>query len=59
VIKTGAPAYFAGAGVGKLRQKLRQTKLRKIISYFNKHLVLRLDFFYLLVYGFDLKKTGR
>jgi hypothetical protein len=23
----GAPAYFAGAGVGKLRQKLRQTKL--------------------------------
>jgi phospholipid-translocating ATPase len=23
----GAPAYFAGAGVGKLQQKLRQTKL--------------------------------
>jgi hypothetical protein len=23
----GAPAYFAGAEVGKLRQKLRQTKL--------------------------------
>jgi hypothetical protein len=38
----GAPAYFAGAGagVGKLRQKLRQTKLWKIISYFNEHLAL-------------------
>jgi hypothetical protein len=34
----GAPAYFAGAG--KLRQKLRQTKLWKIISYFNEHLAL-------------------
>ena len=39
---TGAPAYFAGAGagVGKLRQKLRQTKLGKIISYFNELLVM-------------------
>jgi hypothetical protein len=38
----GAPAYFAGAGTGagKLRQKLRQTKLWKIISYFHKHLAL-------------------
>ena len=31
-----ALAYFAGAGVGKLRQ----TKLRKIISYFNELLVM-------------------
>jgi hypothetical protein len=33
---TGAPAYFAGAGVGKLRQ----TKLWKIISYFKELLVM-------------------
>jgi hypothetical protein len=31
---TGAPAYFAGIG------KLQQTKLRKIISYFNELLAM-------------------
>jgi hypothetical protein len=35
---TGAPAYFAGAGAGV--RKLRQTKLGKVISYFNELLVM-------------------